>query len=96
VNRRWIAPRWDGWRANLAAGALTSVVACIVTGPIVAWTFGRVSLIAPLANLAAAPVIAVLQPTLFLATLLAPISAIGRFLADADSLTVNCGPQEHC
>lgn len=81
--RRWIAPRWDGWRASLAAGALTSVVACIVTGPIVAWTFGRVSLIAPLANLAAAPVIAVLQPTLFLATLLAPISAIGRFVADA-------------
>ncbi len=83
LTRRWIAPRWDGWRASLAAGALTSVVACIVTGPIVAWTFGRVSLIAPLANLAAAPVIAVLQPTLFLATLLAPISAIGRFLADA-------------
>jgi competence protein ComEC len=83
LTRRWIAPRWDGWRASLAAGALTSVVACIVTGPIVAWTFGRVSLIAPLANLAAAPVIAVLQPTLFLATLFAPLPAIGRFLADA-------------
>lgn len=81
--RRWIAPRWDGWRASLASGALTSVVACIVTGPIVAWTFGRVSLIAPVANLAASPVIAVLQPTLFLATLFAPVPAIGRFLADA-------------
>ncbi len=81
--RRWIAPRWDGWRATLASGALTSVIACIVTGPIVAWTFGRVSLIAPIANLAASPVIAVLQPTLFLATLFAPVPAIGRFLADA-------------
>src|SRR6185437_17060015 len=29
------------------------------------------------------PVIAVLQPTLFLATLFAPVPAIGRFLADA-------------
>ncbi|HSC33297.1 MAG TPA: DNA internalization-related competence protein ComEC/Rec2 [Gemmatimonadaceae bacterium] len=83
LTRRWIAPRWDGWRANLAAGALTSVVACIVTGPIVAWTFGRVSLVAPLANLAAAPVIAVLQPTLFLATLFAPLLPVARFLADA-------------
>src|SRR6185312_11613187 len=36
-----------------------------------------------LANLAAAPVIAVLQPTLFLATLFAPLLTVARFLADA-------------
>ncbi|HEY7894183.1 MAG TPA: DNA internalization-related competence protein ComEC/Rec2 [Gemmatimonadaceae bacterium] len=83
LTRRWIAPRWDGWRAGLASGALTSIIACVVTGPIVAWTFGRVSLIAPVANLAASPVIAVLQPTLFLATLFAPVPAIAKFLADA-------------
>lgn len=81
--RRWIAPRWDGWRAQLAGGLLASVVACLVTAPIVAWTFGRLSLIAPLANLAATPVISILQPTLFLATLCAPVPAVGRFLADA-------------
>ncbi len=81
--RRWIAPRWDGWRAQLAGGALASVVACTVTAPIVAWTFGQLSLVAPLTNLVATPIISVLQPTLFLATLCSPNLAVGRFLADA-------------
>ncbi|MEO5580308.1 MAG: ComEC/Rec2 family competence protein, partial [Gemmatimonadaceae bacterium] len=40
-------------------------------------------LIAPLANLAAAPVITVLQPTLFLALVLAPLPSVAGFVADA-------------
>ncbi|CAA9316139.1 MAG: DNA internalization-related competence protein ComEC/Rec2, partial [uncultured Gemmatimonadaceae bacterium] len=41
------------------------------------------SLAGPLANLAAAPVVAVLQPTLFLALLAAPAPAAARFVAAA-------------
>ncbi|HET7583374.1 MAG TPA: DNA internalization-related competence protein ComEC/Rec2 [Gemmatimonadaceae bacterium] len=81
--RRWIAPRWDGWRAHLANGLLTSVVASLVTAPIVAWNFGMVSLVAPLTNLAAAPVIAVAQPTLFLALVCAPCPPLAAFVAGA-------------
>jgi competence protein ComEC len=53
-----------------------------VTAPLVAWHFGRMSLIAPLSNLAAGPIVSLLQPTLFLA-MLAPEHAGAGFVADA-------------
>jgi competence protein ComEC len=62
---------------------VTSLVACIVTAPLVAWVFGRVSLIAPISNLIASPVITLAQPVLFLALLLAPFGSIARFVAQA-------------
>ena len=62
---------------------LTSVVATIVTAPLIAWYFGRISLIAPLANLVAGPVISLLQPTLFLALALSPVEPLAKLLADA-------------
>ncbi len=65
--KRHIPKRWRGWRKALARDLVISVVATIVTAPLVAWAFGRVSLVAPLTNLAAAPIVAVMQPTLFLA-----------------------------
>jgi competence protein ComEC len=61
----------------------TGVVATVVTAPLIAWTFGRLSLVAPLSNIAAAPVIAVLQPALFLALLLAPVPPLAGMVADA-------------
>lgn len=61
----------DGWRRKIASELTVSVVASFATAPLVAWHFGRVSLVAPLANIAAGPVIAVLQPTLFLGLALA-------------------------
>jgi len=74
--------RWQGWRGTLlrelVAGALTTAA----TAPLVAWHFGRLSLVAVVSNLGAGPVVAVLQPTLFLA-MLAPGDALGRFVADA-------------
>ncbi|WKW12033.1 DNA internalization-related competence protein ComEC/Rec2 [Pseudogemmatithrix spongiicola] len=74
--------RWTGWRGallrELMAGALTTAA----TAPLVAWHFGRLSLVAIVSNLGAGPVVAVLQPTLFLA-MLAPGDALGRFVADA-------------
>ena len=77
--------RRQRWRAQLATALLASLVASLVTGPLVAWHFGRLSLVAPVANLLASPIVAVLQPTLFLALALTPIPAAERFVADAAS-----------
>lgn len=83
-----LARRWDwlsagGWRGTLYRSLATSVVATLFTAPLVAAVFGRVSLVAPLTNLAAVPVMAVLQPMLFLAALLLPVAPAARFVADA-------------
>jgi competence protein ComEC len=81
--RRIIAPALEGWRRSLASDLAASVIASIVTTPLVAWTFGRISLVAPLTNLLATPVLGLAQPILFLALLLAPIPPAARFVADA-------------
>jgi competence protein ComEC len=58
-------------------------VASLVSGPLIAWHFGRISLVAPLANLVASPIVAALQPTLFLALVFTPLPGVERFIADA-------------
>ena len=83
-----LARRWEwlgvrGWRGTLYRSVTTSVLATLFTAPLVAATFGRVSLVAPLTNLVAVPVMAVLQPMLFLAALLMPLGPAARFVADA-------------
>jgi len=55
-----------GW---IVGEITTGIVATVVTLPIIAWTFGRVSVVAPLSNIAAGPVVSALQPALFLALL---------------------------
>jgi competence protein ComEC len=81
--KRIFAKRLEGWRLKIAKELLTSVVATIVTAPLIAWYFGRISIVAPFANLAAGPVISILQPTLFLALAFAPIAPVAQFFADA-------------
>ena len=81
--RRHLSTRLTGWRARIARELITSLVACAITAPLVAWVFGRVSLIAPVSNLIAAPVITLAQPVLFLALLLAPFGWAARFVAQA-------------
>lgn len=81
--RRLFGERLDGYKLTMARDLLTSVVAAVVTAPLVAWYFGRLSLIAPMANLIAGPLIMVLQPTLFLALVLSPVPSLARFVADA-------------
>lgn len=81
--RRHLANRMDGWKGKVARELVTSIVACAVTAPLVAWVFGRVSLIAPLSNLVAAPIITLAQPILFLALLVSPLGALARFFAQA-------------
>lgn len=73
----------SGWRLHISRELLISVIACAVTAPLVAFTFGQISLIAPLSNLFAAPLIGVAQPMLFLALVLAPAEGIARFCAQA-------------
>ncbi|MFL5499368.1 MAG: DNA internalization-related competence protein ComEC/Rec2 [Gemmatimonadaceae bacterium] len=81
--RRHLALRLDGWKAKIGRELVTSLVACAVTAPLVAWVFGRVSLIAPLSNLVAAPIVTLAQPILFLALLFTPVGWLARFLAQA-------------
>lgn len=83
LSRRLLAPRLKGAKLTIARDLLTSALATMVTAPLIAWHFGRVSLIAPFANLAAGPVISVLQPMLFLALVMAPVKPIAAFVADA-------------
>jgi competence protein ComEC len=81
--RRHLDKRVDGWKGKVSRELLTSLVACAVTAPLVAWVFGRLSIIAPVSNLIAAPIVTLAQPVLFLALLLAPTGAIAQFFAQA-------------
>ena len=81
--RRVLPHDWRGWRRDLARGALASSLATVVSAPLVAWTFGRVSIIGPLTNLAADPVMALAQPMLFATLVVSPWPALARWIADA-------------
>jgi competence protein ComEC len=83
VAERVLPARLDGWKRKIGSELVVSVVASFATAPLVAWHFGRVSLVAPFANIAAGPVIAVLQPTLFLALALAWWPAVASLVAAA-------------
>ena len=72
-----------GWQKVLMREILTGIIATAVTAPIISWTFGRVSVVAPLSNIAAGPIVAFLQPALFLALLVAPLQEIARIVADS-------------
>ncbi|MHB1224716.1 MAG: DNA internalization-related competence protein ComEC/Rec2, partial [Gemmatimonadaceae bacterium] len=82
--RRWsvLAGRHD-WRGSLGRAMLASTAATAASAPIVAWHFGRLSLVGPLANIVASPVVAFLQPLLFLALVLAPAPPAAALAADA-------------
>jgi competence protein ComEC len=73
----------------VVSSMVATIVASLATAPILAWHFGRISLIAPLTNLAAAPLMLLLQPLLFLSLLLAPLPALSSFAADAAAPLLN-------
>ncbi len=75
--------RLKGWRRAIGQSLVVSLVATIVTAPLVAGWFGRLSLIGPVTNLTADPVIAIVQPMLFLALILSPWPHAARFVASA-------------
>jgi competence protein ComEC len=79
---RIVPKRWRGMRRSIARASLVSVVATIVTAPLVAWSFGRIALLGPVTNLLADPIMGVLQPLLFLA-LCSPLPWLSTLAADA-------------
>lgn len=83
VARRGRIARLEGWRRSVAQSLVVSVVATLVTAPLVACWFGRLSIVGPLTNLAADPVIAIIQPMLFLSLVLSPWPVAARFVASA-------------
>ena len=82
VARRRFPEGWRGWRRSLARELLTGTLTTAATAPLVTWHFGRLSLVSPLSNLVAGPVVTLMQPTLFL-SMLAPVTAGAEFTADA-------------
>jgi competence protein ComEC len=83
LGRRLIGDRLAGWRRTVVSGLLASTVASLVSLPLVGWTFGRVSVVAPLTNLVAAPLMAIAQPMLFLALIFGWAPAAAAFVAGA-------------
>jgi competence protein ComEC len=81
--KRWPWLAVGGWQGTLMRGLVTSMAATLITAPLVGATFGRISLVAPVSNLVAVPVMAVLQPMLFLAAVLLPFPSAAQFVADA-------------
>jgi len=80
--RRLVPERWRGLRAGLARDISAGVLTTLTTAPLIAWHFGRLSLVSPLSNLVAGPVVAILQPALFVA-MLSPAASLSQFVADA-------------
>jgi competence protein ComEC len=84
--RRLPLDRVPEWGRRLTRETIATIVASLVTAPIVAWHFGRVSLAAPITNLAAAPLFGLAQPMLFLTLVLAPMRPVAALLADGTSV----------
>jgi len=81
--RRGRVARLRGWKRAVAQSLMVSGIATVVTAPLVACWFGRLSIIGPLTNLVADPVLALVQPMLFLSLVLSPWPAAARFVATA-------------
>lgn len=67
----------------VVSGLIATTIATIASAPIIAWLFGRISIVAPLTNLAANPLIGLAQPMIFCGMILAPIEPLARLFADA-------------
>ena len=82
-----LCERWfgtlSGWRKTMGDSVVATSVATVVSAPIVAWTFGRISLAAVVTNLLAAPLFNIAQPLLFATVLLEWITPVAAYLADA-------------
>ncbi len=85
--QRWLVTR-RGVSRWLVRETVTGVVATVVTAPLIAWTFGRVSMLAPITNILAGPIVAFLQPALFLALLASPLDPLAQIIAGASTLPI--------
>jgi competence protein ComEC len=83
LTQRFTLSTLPRWGRSLVVAMVATSVATLASAPLVAWTFGRVSVIAPISNLFAAPIIGLAQPMLFLGMVLAPILPVARWVGDA-------------
>ncbi|MCU0647628.1 MAG: DNA internalization-related competence protein ComEC/Rec2 [Gemmatimonadaceae bacterium] len=82
VEHRTLVRAMQRVRRTVVREVVTGVIATGVTLPIVLWVFGRVSVIAPVANIVAAPVMSLVQPLLFLVVLCAPVPEAAAAMAE--------------
>ncbi|MBX3175471.1 MAG: DNA internalization-related competence protein ComEC/Rec2 [Gemmatimonadaceae bacterium] len=68
---------WPRWGRALGRELTTGALSTLATAPLVAWHFGRLSLVAPLSNLFAGPIVSLLQPALFVVMLLPDVPGLG-------------------
>ena len=83
VSRRVGVQRLNWLLKSVVLTLVGTTIATIGSAPIVAWVFGRVSLVAPLSNLAATPLLELAQPMIFAGMLVAPIRPLASIFADA-------------
>lgn len=80
---RGLFSTWSGWKKPIAESVVATSIATLVSAPIVAWTFGRISIAAVVTNLLAGPLFNVAQPLLFATVILAWFGPVAAFLSDA-------------
>lgn len=73
--------RLPGWRGTLVRELLTGAAVAVLTGPLSAWHVGRLSVVAPVTNVIAGPVVALLQPALFVTLAVAPLAGVAELAA---------------
>ncbi|HTI64857.1 MAG TPA: DNA internalization-related competence protein ComEC/Rec2 [Gemmatimonadaceae bacterium] len=81
--RRLGVHRLSWFAKEIVVTLLGTTVATVGSAAVVAWVFGRISVAAPLTNLAATPLIVFAQPMIFCGMLLAPIHPLAALFADA-------------
>jgi competence protein ComEC len=81
--RRLGVHRLSWFAKEIVVTLLGTTVATVGSAAVVAWVFGRISVAAPLTNLAATPLIVFAQPMIFCGMLLAPIHPLASLFADA-------------
>jgi len=83
VSRRIGVHRLHWLLKTIALTLIGTTIATIGSAPIVAWVFGRVSLVAPLSNLTATPLLELAQPMIFAGMLTAWIHPLASIFAAA-------------
>jgi competence protein ComEC len=84
--KRVVPAHWEGWRGTIARELATGVAVAVLTAPLSAWHVGRLSLVAPVTNLLASPLLSALQPALFLTLACSPLDWAGRTAAAGTSV----------
>ena len=83
LGRRLHVQRLPWLVKEIVVTLLGTTVATVGSAAVVAWVFGRISVAAPITNLAATPLIAFAQPMIFCGMVLAPIHPLAAIFADA-------------